>query len=187
MRKPLFIPHKYPMDFPTQFLKFLTTYFLIFLSSSPSPTKASSKLVDSVCKETETYNTKCQQVLGSDPRTKSVEDPNVLAEICLQFSIANATNSLAFIKKMVQENNTEAIRQCEASYEAVVASFKSALGELKEDPLTSNYDILIAADNADACENELAKGGGQVPSISARNDGVKLFSRIGFVITNMLS
>lgn len=172
------------MDFPTQFLKFLTICFLIFLSSSPSLTNASSKLVDSVCKETKNYNKKCRLVLGSDPRTKSVKDLNRLAEISLQLSIADAKNSLAFIKKMV---GTKAVRQCGVLYEAVVASFKSALVELEEDPLTSNYDILMAADNADACENELAKRGVRVPSISARNNGVKLFSRIGYVITNMLS
>ncbi|KAF3445482.1 hypothetical protein FNV43_RR10658 [Rhamnella rubrinervis] len=164
------------MDFPTQCLKFFTIFVLIFISSSPSPTNASSKLVDTVCKETKNYNTRCQQVLGSDPRTKSVEDPHVLAKITLQFSIADAEKSLDFIKKTVKENNTQAIRQCEGLYEAVVASFKSALGELEEDPLTSNYDILTAADDADACENELTKGGGQVPSISARNNGVKFYS-----------
>lgn len=194
-----------PMTLLLVLFKFFTTFsvlIIIFLSSasssSPSPANAASELVHRVCKETETYAAKCQQVLGSDPRTRSVEDPRLLAEISLQLSVANAKDSLAFIKKIREEEEEEEeeaiiiqMRRCESFYEAAVASFRSALDELEEDPLTASYDVAVVADYALGCESALAQLGSRVVPhssiISARNDQLVFFSRICFVVTTLLS
>ncbi|KAH7525088.1 hypothetical protein FEM48_Zijuj06G0187900 [Ziziphus jujuba var. spinosa] len=173
------------MDFPTQFFKFFTISLLIFLSSPSPPNVAASKLIDSVCKRTLEYSTKCQQLIGSDPKTKTLEDPKKLAEIVLQMSIANAQSSYDFINQMIKSNPAEPIKKCLFWYEAVVDSFKSSQGELKQDPQTANYDAKTAGDNADTCDKELAVGP-PIPEISDRNDQVRLHSRISDAATNMV-
>ncbi|KAH7525091.1 hypothetical protein FEM48_Zijuj06G0188200 [Ziziphus jujuba var. spinosa] len=172
------------MEFPTQFITFFTISLLIFLSTSPSPTNATSKLVDSVCRKTD-YSSKCQQLIGSDPRTKDLVDPKKLAKVVLEMGISDAERSYKFINRMLKNNPTEPIKKCLSSYQDVAATFKSALAEIDEDPETANYDVKIAVDYADDCENELAKGPPN-PEISARNVQVRLYSSIGFVVTAML-
>ncbi|KAH7525089.1 hypothetical protein FEM48_Zijuj06G0188000 [Ziziphus jujuba var. spinosa] len=172
------------MDFPTHFSTFFTISMLIFLSSSSS-TNAASKLVNSICSQTGDYASKCQQLIGSDRKTKDLEDPKKLAEIVLQMSLEDAQKSYDFINQMLKEKATEPVERCVFWYEAVVASFKSAHAELEEDPESANYDVKIAGDYADNCENGLANGS-PIPEISAKNDQVWLSSRIGFAVTNLL-
>ncbi|PON52638.1 Pectinesterase inhibitor domain containing protein [Parasponia andersonii] len=183
------------MDSPNlKFSTLLSILFLLFLSSPPS-TKAESQLVDTICQETLNY-TMCLEALGSDPQAKTTTDLKVLAKITLRLSISNAKDSLRFINKMINNINEitddqpivalAALKQCAYWYEAVIGSFKSALVELKEDIMTANYDIKVAADDADYCQNELVSKKVDVPSLSERNYQVKLYSSIGFVITNKL-
>ncbi|XP_050252010.1 uncharacterized protein LOC126698670 [Quercus robur] len=101
-------------------------------------------------------------------------------------AVANSTKSKAYIYDLLNKNHTEPIKQCSFWYGAVVGSFRSALGELDEDTLTANYDAKVAADGANICENALASAGVQVPSISTRNNYVRLYSSIGFEVTNDL-
>lgn len=183
--KAKFLQTNFPMDFPAQFPTFFTISLLLFLSS-PSPTNvAASKLIDSVCKTTEEYATKCHQLIGSDPKTKTLEDPKKLAEIVLQMSIENAKSSYDFINQMLKSNPAEPIKKCLFWYEAVVGSFKSSKEELEEDPQTANYDAKVAADDGDTCDKELAAGL-PIPEISARNDQVRLHSRIADAVTNLV-
>ncbi|PON96236.1 Pectinesterase inhibitor domain containing protein [Trema orientale] len=185
------------MDSPNlKFSTILSIFFLLFLSSSPPSTKAESQLVDTICQETLNH-TMCLEALGSDPQAKATTDLKVLAKITLRLSISNAKDSLRFINKTINNiiNETDdqpivvlaALKQCAYWYEAVVGSFKSALLELKEDIMTANYDIKVAGDDADYCESELvSKKVDIAPSVSERNYQVKLYSSIGFVITNKL-
>ena len=182
------------MDSPNLKISTLVSIFLLFFFlslSSPSSTKGESELVDTICHETINY-TKCLEALGSDPESKT-QNLKDLAKITLQLSISNAKDSLSFINKKIKSNETDqpeevlaTLKQCAFWYEAVIASFRSALIELKEDVMTANYDIKVAGDNADYCENELVSKKVEVPSLSERNYQVKLYSSIGFVITNKL-
>lgn len=180
------------MDTPNspKVISFLTLLLLFFLYST-SPTQAASQLVENICKETTNY-TKCLEALGSDPRTKSAKNLKVLAKISLKLAINDAKYGLAFIKKNLNNKNKNernakpVLKQCVASYKAVIASFKSALAELSEDALTANYDVKVAADFADSCENEMVLRKVRAPLISYRNNQVRFYSNIGYVITNKL-
>ncbi|XP_062021037.1 uncharacterized protein LOC133737516 [Rosa rugosa] len=170
----------------------LTLFFasLFLLLSSPSPTNASTRLVESVCNEVEGIlkgsNSECLKALELDPRTGSASTYEVLAPIAIDLAIANAKDSEAFIKNLLKNNSssTEAIKQCADSYNIVVRDFVGAKEELKEDPLSANYDIKIAGDNVHDCETALSSKGLQVPEIASRNHAVFLYSNIGFVITD---
>ncbi|XP_061946163.1 uncharacterized protein LOC133669851 [Populus nigra] len=50
------------------------------------------------------------------------------------------------------------------------ASIKSALSELGEDPLSANYDSMVAGDDVQACDDELARDKAHIPGITTRNN-----------------
>jgi pectinesterase inhibitor-like protein len=158
--------------------------FLLLLHSL-SPTTATTKLVEGVCKKTVSY-TSCVEALDSDSRTSSVSNLKDLAKIALGLALSNATESKSFIDGLLKIKRTTAVAKCSSSYKLVVASFRSALEEVEEDALSANYDAKIAGDSAVSCENELGSSGIKVPAISTRNKYIQLYSNIGFVITNEL-
>lgn len=171
-------------------LGFVSTLFfasLFLFLSFPSPTNASTRLVESVCNEVthdfKGSNSECLKVLESDPRTGSASNYKELGPIALDLAIANAKESEAFIKTLIKKNGAnEAIKQCEDSYNTIVRDFVGAKEELKEDALSANYDIKIAGDNLRDCETALSSKGLQVPEIASRNHAALLYSNIGFVI-----
>ncbi|KAF5444544.1 hypothetical protein F2P56_033668 [Juglans regia] len=165
-------------------LLMLSLSILVF-SQSFLPANAAKNLVPDVCRETISY-AGCMHAFQSDPRAKTASNFMDLAKIALELGLKNAIDSKAYIDGLLEKNHAAPIKKCSFWYEAVVGSFQSALSELKEDALTANYDVKIAGDDAASCENELASGGVKVPSISARNNDVALYSNIGDVITNKL-
>ncbi|KAF4352095.1 hypothetical protein CsatB_006742 [Cannabis sativa] len=179
----------------SQTLKISTTlslFFFLFLFSSSTKAQTSSpssNLVDTICKET-LDNTKCLAALESDPRSKTTTSLKALAKISVQLSISNAKGSLNFINNEIKKGSgsgqQEVLEQCASSYKATVESFSSALKELDDDVMSANYDIKVAGDDADLCQAELVSKKVEIPSLEDRNDQVKLFSNIGFVITNKL-
>ncbi|KAF3445374.1 hypothetical protein FNV43_RR10550 [Rhamnella rubrinervis] len=172
------------MDSQTHlFTSFTFICSVLFLSSLSQANAEASKIVDSVCKET-ISPARCQEALATNPLPK---DLNGLAQATLRLAIANAKNSFDFINKLIAKNNaSEPIKQCAFWYKEVVASFQSALGELEDDISSANYDSKVAGDSAEACEEGLVSKGVQMASISTRNEQVKLFSNIAFVITSRL-
>ncbi|XP_012073971.1 putative invertase inhibitor [Jatropha curcas] len=182
------------MDFTSKYqLIFRTAIFMLLipnLRAKGSP----SKLVQDICSETqELSQTKfedCVNALEIDPKTNSA-DLKTLAHISLQLGISKANDTQTFIGNLLTSNKNHALQTCLFWYQAVIASFKSADKEIEEDPLTANYDAKIAGDDAKECEDELTREKAQIPStittnITTRNNLVRLYSFISFVITNRL-
>ncbi|XP_062099665.1 putative invertase inhibitor [Humulus lupulus] len=170
----------------------LAVSFLILFSTSPTEASSSSQLVKNVCKETINY-AKCIEALEADPRTKSPKNLNTFAKDSISLAIKNAKDSLYFIQKMLKDkkmsgnSSTRAVlKQCVESYKAVIASFKSARTELSEDAMSANYDVKTAVDYIDSCESEMSLKNVLVSSMPERNNQVRLYSSIGYVITNKL-
>ncbi|KAJ6359698.1 hypothetical protein OIU77_003827 [Salix suchowensis] len=137
----------------------LLTILMVLVSRS-NAANAPSKLIQDICKETAesqgTYDG-CVGALELDPTADSAD-----------------------ISKLA-ENHT-----CLSSYVAATASFKSALSELSEDPLSANYDSRVAGDDVQECEDELARDKARFPGLTTRNNYGKLYSAIAFVVTNHL-
>ncbi|KAL3573430.1 hypothetical protein D5086_024043 [Populus alba] len=166
------------------------TILLAFVSRSKAA-NAPSILMQDICKETAkshgSYDD-CVSALELDPTADSA-DINKLAKISLQLGISNTANTRNYIKKLLKNatpESQETLNTCLSSYVAATASFKSALSELGEDPLSANYDSLVAGDDVQACEDEMARNKAQIPGIITRNNYGKLYSAIAFVVTNHL-
>ncbi|KAM6559704.1 cell wall / vacuolar inhibitor of fructosidase 2-like [Cannabis sativa] len=174
--------------------------FLFFILFTTLPTtqasSTSSQLVENICKETINY-LKCIEALEADPRTKSPKNLNAFAKDSIGLAIKNAKESLYFIHNLLKINKMTSssssgstrravLKQCVASYKAVIGSFKSARTELSEDAMSANYDVMVAVDYIDSCESEMSLKNVQVLSMAERNNQVRLYSSIGYVITNKL-
>ncbi|KAB1201074.1 Cell wall / vacuolar inhibitor of fructosidase 2 [Morella rubra] len=151
---------------------------------------APPKLVEEVCNRSGVSEF-CVEALESDPRTASAPDLLSIAKIALDLAKTNATSTRNYIDGMLKRDDTKpalrpALEKCASSYELVFASFSSAHDELEEDPMTANYDALIAGDYISSCDEELSSGGVSVPSISAKNQVMMYFVRIGDTVTDLL-
>ena len=86
----------------------------------------------------------------------------------------------------VDPRQQSALKGCLWGYDGAVSSFKSALMELKVDPLTANYDAKVAGDGAVYCSGLMDSAGIKDSAMSDGNFFTSSFSNIAFVITNYL-
>ena len=171
---------------------FLMIISLFFLIHFLSPAQAASKLVEGVCHETNNYSF-CIQALESDPKTRAAKNYMDLAVIALNLGISNSTATRSYIarlyknpKKKRDHRKKSALKSCLWGYDGTVLSFRSALMELKEDPLTANYNAKVAGDGAVYCSSFMASARIKDSSISDGNRFASSLSFIAFLITNHL-
>lgn len=84
-----------------------------------------------------------------------------------------------FLKGLVKAKSSPAIAECaNFCYDAVVNGFKGAMNELKDDPMTANYDAGVVSDGPATCERALADERTVDPAISAVNNHITLLSAV---------
>ncbi|XP_061345133.1 uncharacterized protein LOC133290989 [Gastrolobium bilobum] len=166
----------------------LVTLCLILISHSPLQANAKGRrVIGQVCKEALEDRAMCMTILRSDPRILHSKNYVQLSNMVLQLALNKGIEGQNFLKQLALTNISPAISQCaNFDYDGVVESFKSALGELKDDPQTANYDAKVAGDGTDTCERGLAAAHIVNPAISALNREILLLSKIAFLATNKL-
>ncbi|XP_061345115.1 uncharacterized protein LOC133290972 [Gastrolobium bilobum] len=166
----------------------LLTLCLILISHSPLQANAKGQRVcGQVCKEALEDRAMCMTILRSDPRILRSKNYVQLSKMVLQLALNKGIEGQNFLKQLALTNISPAIEQCaNFDYDGVVESFKSALGELEDDPQTANYDAKVAGDGPDTCERGLAAAHIVNPAISALNREILLLSKIAFLATNKL-
>ncbi|XP_004489730.1 uncharacterized protein [Cicer arietinum] len=168
---------------PSKLSSLLLTLSLIIIFSQTS----NAKLFEDVCKATAEDNDRCLQILKSEPKIVSANSDIALCKLILQFALKKGEEAQNYLKEMMKTNPSPAIKECATiHYDEVVGSFKSSLGELKEDELTANYDAKVAGDGPTTCETALASENINIPKISDLNKEILLLSKIAFLATNKL-
>ena len=154
----------------------------------------STKLIKKVCDGTNDEKAFCTQVLESNPRAKQVSKMLDLAVVTIDLARENAINTMNFIQEMLNNPQTDpslkpALQTCAgpSAYGHVVISFRCSPDDLKEDAMTSNYDISIVSDDIKICEDALAPLKGiNIPSIVDKNNVMRKFQSIAVSATNIL-
>jgi pectinesterase inhibitor-like protein len=164
---------------------------LILISQSPLSANArrllGGGLVDELCNGFGGDKIACNNVLGSNPEAMKAESYDKLAEVILTMAINKAVEGQNFLKGLAATTNSKALTQCaNFDYDGVVGSFKSALGEIKSDPQTANYDAGVAHDGPDTCNRGLAAENIVNPQITALNNDILLFSQMASYATDKL-
>ncbi|KAL5996234.1 hypothetical protein ACLOJK_026308 [Asimina triloba] len=127
-------------DFPRRLSFFaFTLSLLLFLQppsfasatqSSSSSSSNSTSFIRSTCKKTQHYDI-CVAALESDPRS-SAADLQVYAQILIELTLANATNTYSFISKLVNETDDDDVLRmclydCSAVYDIGINHLRDAL------------------------------------------------------------
>ncbi|KAJ1424980.1 Pla a 1-like [Sesbania bispinosa] len=129
----------------------------------------------------------CMNILKSNPKFMHAKNIRQLTAAFLEMAINKGIEGQNFLKGLAQTTNSPAITQCaNFDYDGVVGSFRSALGELKEDPLTASYDAKVAGDGPETCDRGLASEHIVNPQIIALNKQILLLSKIAFLLTDKL-
>ncbi|XP_027357460.1 uncharacterized protein LOC113866860 [Abrus precatorius] len=159
---------------------------LILISHVPFPTSGAN-LIESVCNDAMEDQVACLQLLQSEPRFATAKNYVHLSKMILEMGVKKGEKVQNELKEMMMKNPSPAITQCATTlYDGVVGSFKSSLGEMKEDGLTANYDAKVAGDGPATCDRALAAANIVNPTISALNKEILLISKIAFLATNEL-
>ncbi|KAJ1438430.1 Pla a 1-like [Sesbania bispinosa] len=144
-------------------------------------------LYEIVCNEAKEDANNCLQVLKADPRITSAKDYRDLSKFILYLAINKAIQGQNYFHNLMYTHPTKAIRQCANFwYSGTIASFRSALRELAEDPESANYDARAAGDGPTSCQRAIMAEGLNNPQIRFRNYQTSLLSNIAFVATNHL-
>ncbi|MED6116279.1 hypothetical protein PIB30_098717, partial [Stylosanthes scabra] len=146
---------------------------LILIIANVAQADKKCALAIKVCDGTLTERAKCMEIVRSNPKIQSAKNPVQLSQFVLELAIHMAKEGQKFLKNLAKKSNSPALQQCAGfDYDGVVGSFKSALGEIKEDPMTANYDAKVAGDGPDTCDRGLAAEKIVNPAITKLNDEI---------------
>ncbi|KAK7277402.1 hypothetical protein RIF29_18554 [Crotalaria pallida] len=162
---------------------------LVLVSYAALPASGTN-LYDSLCKEVKTAGSdeaRCLQILNADPGFAAAKNYFQLSKRILQLGVKKSIEGQNYLKGVMIKNPSAAIRECATlDYDGVVGSFRSALGELKEDSMTANYDAKVGGDGPTTCDRALAEEKINNPAIAALNKDIYLLSNLAFLATNKL-
>ncbi|CAJ1976915.1 unnamed protein product [Sphenostylis stenocarpa] len=161
----------------------VVTLCVVLISSSPMTVNAKGGLAAKLCMDTLEDKDGCMELLKqADPKIVTAKSYEELARAVLGWAVTKGTEGQIFLKGLALVNNNPAIVQCAGfHYDGVVASFKSAMAELKDDPQTASYDAKVASDGPAACERGLVAAKINNPAIIALNRQIVLLSTLAFL------
>lgn len=165
------------------FASFLFTLSLVLISQTAS----GANFVEDLCNQVGEDSARCLQVLKANPKIASAKNDIQLCKSVLETGLKKAIAGQNYLKEVMKTNPVPAITECATvHYNGVVGSFKSSLGEIKEDGMTANYDAKVAGDGPETCDRGLAAAKINNPAITALNSEILLLSKIAFFATNKL-
>lgn len=145
-----------------------------------------SSLISIVCSSS-SNKAECNAILGSSPLAAQAKNYRQLSKVVLEMAYNKAAAGQAFLKKLAATTKIPALTRCaNFDYDGVVMSFKSSLGELKEDPQTANYDAKVASDGTAQCDRGMVAEHVVNPQVTALNSQINFYSELAFLVTNNL-
>ncbi|KAL3638943.1 hypothetical protein CASFOL_016850 [Castilleja foliolosa] len=153
----------------------ISTIFLLFLMSNIIVTSSTNPLIEKACSNPRlgSKTKSCIKTLKSQPEIVSAKNFYDLSIAIMETGISNATNTRTYIESLLEKPNASvALKDCKMSYDAVIASFKSALSEVRDDKEfdTATYDLLIGTDDFQPCLDDVAAGKIKDPTIFNGNE-----------------
>lgn len=148
---------------PTLIIIFMNS-LLIFTISTPTAASSSALIKKACSTGRENFDVNfCIHILQSQPTIASATNLFDLSIGIINSGIAASTNLRTHVESVLKKGTTDpnlrgALQDCKSSYDAVIVSLGSALGETKEKEYeTATYDLLLAGtDNIQVCENIVA-------------------------------
>ncbi|CAA7021805.1 unnamed protein product [Microthlaspi erraticum] len=119
---------------------------------------ASTKSIDAICQKV-TDKAFCVKTLSAYPPAVSATTTFQASQAALSLSISYAGKPAAFAAKAAKENPNlkKQFAGCQNAFMTIVASLRSASGELKESPDTANYDVMVCRDSTTMVKSLVGK------------------------------
>ncbi|KAL5138552.1 hypothetical protein HKD37_10G028702 [Glycine soja] len=161
-----------------------TLCLILIISQSPLPTNARAHghyMIGQICKQLTRQDDKikCPIILRANPKILRAKNYLEFSSAVLELGMHKGIEGQKFLKGLVKAKSSPAIAECaNFCYDAVVNGFKGAMNELKDDPMTANYDAGVVSDGPATCERALADEHIVDPAISALNNRIMLLSAI---------
>ncbi|KAK7391236.1 hypothetical protein VNO78_19648 [Psophocarpus tetragonolobus] len=145
------------------------------------------KLINEICRETVKEEANCLKILKADAKVVRAKHTFEFVKAVLELAIRKGKEGQNFLRGLLKKGKSPAIASCaNRLYGGMIGSFWSAIGELKEDPLTASYDARVAGDGPAYCESAIGEEHIVNPAISALNHRSSLLCQIAFLATNKL-
>ncbi|KAE9618321.1 hypothetical protein Lal_00047973 [Lupinus albus] len=158
-----------------------------FMHAEANKGKGGKSLIEGICEETLEDKANCMRAVGSDSNVLKAKNSLQLAKAILEIALKKGIEGQSLLKELAASTNSQDLVQCaNFDYDEVVLSFRSALGELKDDAQTASYDAAVAVDGPVTCNRRLAGAGIVNPVISSLNSEIMLFSNIAARATDHL-
>ncbi|KAL1308844.1 hypothetical protein AAHE18_17G134200 [Arachis hypogaea] len=140
-----------------------------------------------ICHTIATERAKCMDIMKSNPKMLSAKNIVQLSQAILELGMNKGKEGQKFLTELAKKSKSLALQQCTGfDYDSIVGSFKSALGEIKEDPMTANYDAKVTSDGPDTCNKGMANEKIVNPAITELSKEIRLLSGIAFATTNFI-
>jgi len=146
-------------------------------------------LYEIVCSETGPDSHACLDLLKGDYKIVAATNYHDLSTFILDLAIFQAIAFQGYIEDVANHfTHDKAIRQCaDEFYIKIIALFKTALGELENNPQNSKNDVQSAGNGATNCEKAIRNEREFNPNIHAQNNQMFLLSEIAFFSINHLT
>ena len=135
----------------------------------------------------------CENGLQAEPRVASAKNLYELSIEIIKLGITKSNTTLDHIKTLLKETKTDsngknALGKCKSSYDLVIMSFKSALGEVEiKEYETASYDLALGGtDHIRDCEEVVASKVITDKTIILGNQHVKVFALSAYAAVNLL-
>ncbi|KAH0932212.1 hypothetical protein HID58_009329 [Brassica napus] len=127
--------------------------WLQFLSIS-----ASTKSIDAICQHV-TDKRFCIKTLTAYPPAASATNTFQTVSAAIHIAESYAEKCRKFTEKTAKENPKmkNQFMDCQDAYHRIVMSLRSAAGELKVSPDTSNYDVMVCTDQTTMVKDLVGK------------------------------
>ncbi|CAN6816455.1 unnamed protein product [Brassica oleracea] len=119
---------------------------------------ASTKSIDAICHHV-TDKRFCLKTLSAYPPAASATTTFQAVRAAIHIAKSYAEKCRKFTEKTAKENPKpkDQFMDCQDAYLRIILSLRSAAGELKESPETSNYDVMVCTDQTTMVKNLVGK------------------------------
>ncbi|XP_010482307.1 PREDICTED: uncharacterized protein LOC104760993 [Camelina sativa] len=116
---------------------------------------SATSYIDTICNKAKGDKAFCVKTLSAYPPAASATSTFQAAVATLSLGASYADKSAAFAGTAAKVNPK--LKECQDAFVLISRSCKSASSELKEDPQTANYDVMLCYDSITTVKNLVGK------------------------------
>ncbi|KAE8682294.1 hypothetical protein F3Y22_tig00111272pilonHSYRG00037 [Hibiscus syriacus] len=168
---------------------FIHVFIVLFVSLnffSLHMVSADQQLITKVCGENTIKDTEgCLKTLS--PQASKANNINQLVEVSMKQGAKVAQNTLTVVEELKKKSTTlaalTALQICTEVYRYCVDEFEIVGPELRDDPMSANYDVALISPEVEKCVNALETARLNAPELVQGNRDLYHYAALGYGMT----